>query len=56
MMGRLSRRYNSFRVMKKMVRRERGERKKEIRREVRQFGDGGRQWGLRCLLAVVCQY
>jgi hypothetical protein len=35
MMGRLSRRYNSFRVTKKTVRRERRERKRKIRREVR---------------------
>jgi hypothetical protein len=35
MMGRLSRRYNSFRVIKKTVRRGRRERKREIQREVR---------------------
>jgi hypothetical protein len=38
-MGRLRRKYNSFRVMKKMVRRER---KRDIQREVGWFEDEGR--------------
>jgi hypothetical protein len=42
MMGRLSRRYNSFTVMKKTVRRERRERKRERERKIqREVGGAG---------------
>jgi hypothetical protein len=46
MMGSINRRHNSSRVMKKTVRRERKERKREIQKEV---GSLGMKTGIGCI-------